>query len=218
MEADLEGPVPESMQSLTRAHGGPLTDPSPQRPSFPPFQATRLHARENSSKTARWRWCGPTSRTPGSVRLSRRRCQLRGRGTPRYCSLAPQRSTRVVLGADVSQLKEIPASGSRSGVLPSGVSARQFTADSGASVVSVVNRSETAWTGDLRALYPVANRLIGIPAITVPPHNALWLPVNVPLPTGLAATDHLVYATAELTAIEYENRHPRHGVRRALFR
>src|SRR6202030_249064 len=27
MEADLEGPVPASLQSLTRTHGGPLTDP-----------------------------------------------------------------------------------------------------------------------------------------------------------------------------------------------
>src|SRR5579862_2472917 len=26
MEADLEGPVPDDLQPLTRAHGGPLTD------------------------------------------------------------------------------------------------------------------------------------------------------------------------------------------------
>src|SRR4051812_2291402 len=29
MEADLEGPVPESLQTQTRIHGGPLTDPLP---------------------------------------------------------------------------------------------------------------------------------------------------------------------------------------------
>src|SRR5580658_7202127 len=33
MEADLEGPVPDSLESLTRAHGGPLTDPLPGAPA-----------------------------------------------------------------------------------------------------------------------------------------------------------------------------------------
>src|ERR1700729_3577261 len=29
IEADLEGPVPDGLKPLTRAHGGPLTDPLP---------------------------------------------------------------------------------------------------------------------------------------------------------------------------------------------
>src|ERR1700679_2889779 len=29
IEADLEGPVPDELQPLTRAHGGPLTEPLP---------------------------------------------------------------------------------------------------------------------------------------------------------------------------------------------
>ena len=33
MEADLEGPVPDDLQPLTRAHGGPLTDPLPGPPT-----------------------------------------------------------------------------------------------------------------------------------------------------------------------------------------
>jgi len=32
IEADLEGPVPDSLQALTTAHGGPLTPPLPGRP------------------------------------------------------------------------------------------------------------------------------------------------------------------------------------------
>src|ERR1700734_3337507 len=32
IEADLEGPVPDELQALTRAHGGPLTGPLPGQP------------------------------------------------------------------------------------------------------------------------------------------------------------------------------------------
>src|SRR5580658_4144327 len=32
IEADLEGPVPDELQPLTRAHGGPLTEPLPGAP------------------------------------------------------------------------------------------------------------------------------------------------------------------------------------------
>src|SRR5580704_10117593 len=54
---------------------------------------------------------------------------------------------------------------------------------------------------------------MSVPGVAVPAHDALWLPVNVPLTAGplckdcsaFANADHLVYATAELTALEYEN-------------
>ncbi len=47
----------------------------------------------------------------------------------------------------------------------------------------------------------------------MPARDALWLPVNVPLTAGplckdcsaFANADHLIYATAEMTAMEYEN-------------
>ena len=49
--------------------------------------------------------------------------------------------------------------------------------------------------------------------MTVRPSDALWLPINIPLAKGpfcrncdaLGNADSLVYATAELTSIEYEN-------------
>ena len=52
-----------------------------------------------------------------------------------------------------------------------------------------------------------------IPGVSVGPEQSLWLPVSVSLgPEGLcrectnfAATEHIVYATAELLSIEYEN-------------
>jgi hypothetical protein len=90
---------------------------------------------------------------------------------------------------------------------------RQFTGENGASLVSVVNTSAKAWTGDLRVFYPQAKREFAIQGISVAARDALWLPVNVPLSAGplckdcsaFGNGDHLVYATAEMTAMEYEN-------------
>jgi hypothetical protein len=104
----------------------------------------------------------------------------------------------------------VAPSGSPPGVAP-GV--RQFAADTGVSVVSVVNKSARPWTGEIKFLYPAAKHAITVPGVLVPAHDAVWLPVNVPLTAGplckdctaFANTDHLVYATAELTAMEYEN-------------
>jgi hypothetical protein len=52
-----------------------------------------------------------------------------------------------------------------------------------------------------------------LPAVAVAPYDVLWLPVDIPLTagplcsgcTGFAPSDHLVYATSELTDMEYEN-------------
>ena len=67
--------------------------------------------------------------------------------------------------------------------------------------------------GDIKAGYAPLKRIIAIAGVSVPAHDALWLPVNVPLMAGplckdcsaFGNADHLVYATAELTAMEYEN-------------
>ena len=101
-----------------------------------------------------------------------------------------------------------------SGNFPEGVGARQLLfAHGAASVVSIVNRTGTAYRGDLRVSYPLLKRAIVLPRVEVPPGEALWLPVNIPLSngplckdcTGLGNGDQLIYATAELTAAEYEN-------------
>lgn len=96
---------------------------------------------------------------------------------------------------------------------PEGVGARQMLFGGGASAVSLVNRSESAWRGDLRVHYPALKRAIALPPVEVPANEALWLPVNIPLGNGALCkdcagfgnTDHIVYATAELTGVEYEN-------------
>ncbi|MDQ6699998.1 MAG: hypothetical protein M3Z36_07415 [Acidobacteriota bacterium] len=100
-----------------------------------------------------------------------------------------------------------------SGKFPEGVAARQLWFIHAASVISIVNRSVTAYHGDLRVLYPLSKRAMSLPRVEVPPGEALWLPVNIPLANGplckdcigLGNGDRLIYATAELTAAEYEN-------------
>ncbi len=219
IEADLEGPVPASLESLSRAHGGPLTDPLPGPPVrisvLVPAAATR--ARELlASGTAAIVWTdveetlGPEGYRPGAVSFT---------GEERPAAISLRRSAQVssYWNKSFASLRETPGAGilarapiPRGSVSPS---VRQFTGDNGASVVSIVNKSARPWTGDLRVLYPSARRPISVPSVSVPGHDALWLPVNVPLTAGplckdcsaFANTDHLVYATAELTAMEYEN-------------
>lgn len=206
MEADLEGAVPDAMQSLTRAHGGPLTDPiSATAISTLSVNAT-THARElleSGAPALVWTdvedTLGPAGYKAGAVNFA---------GEERAGTIPLRRNAQLsgYWSRGFGQFRETPGAGVKLGALPAGVTVRQFTGENGVSVVSVINRSDAPWTGDLKALYPVAKRAIGIPAVSVPAHNALWLPVNVPLTGGgLASTDHLVYATAELTAIEYEN-------------
>ena len=62
-------------------------------------------------------------------------------------------------------------------------------------------------------LDPVTKRTLVIPGVTVPPGESLWLPLDVSLgPDGLcrecsnfSAAEHIVYATAELLSVEFEN-------------
>jgi hypothetical protein len=129
-------------------------------------------------------------------------------------SLGPLRRDAALLGywangmGALTQQREIrPAEGK----LPEGVTARQLIG--GASAVNIVNRTAVAYRGELRVFYPPLKRTIALPAINVPARDSLWLPVNIPLAKGpfckncdaLGNSDSLVYATAELTAIEYEN-------------
>ena len=101
------------------------------------------------------------------------------------------------------------------GKFPAGVSATQLVSRStaGPSAVSLVNRREASYRAGLRVWYPSANRTIALPAIDIPPGQALWLPIQIPLANGsgcrectvFTKNDHIVYATAEVTSVEYEN-------------
>jgi len=98
-----------------------------------------------------------------------------------------------------------------SGKLPAGVTAIELVSP-GASAVNIVNRSGQPFRDELRVFEPASKRTITIPAV-VPAGESAWLPLSVSLaPDGLcrecsnfSAAERLVYATAELLSIEYEN-------------
>jgi hypothetical protein len=82
-----------------------------------------------------------------------------------------------------------------------------------ASAVSIVNASRMPFHDDLRVVEPLTKRTLLIPGVSVGAGQSLWLPLSVSLgPDGLcrectnfAPTEHIVYATAELLSIEFEN-------------
>ncbi len=83
----------------------------------------------------------------------------------------------------------------------------------GASAVVITNSGDSELTGPLRIYDPSVAREIVISKISVPARQNLWLPVNIPLASGglcedcaaFAPADRVVYATAELQSIEFEN-------------
>ncbi len=98
------------------------------------------------------------------------------------------------------------------GKLPNGVTAVEL-ASPAASAVSISNQSAQPFHDELRAVEAVSKHVVSIPNVTVGPGESLWLPLNVSLgPKGLcrecsnfSAVERIVYATAELLSIEYEN-------------
>ena len=98
------------------------------------------------------------------------------------------------------------------GRFPGGVSAHELVS-AAASAVSIINRGGQSYKGDLRVWDPATRRTMAVPGVEVPAGESLWLPVSVSLGggglcrecAGLAATERIVYATAELETIEYEN-------------
>jgi hypothetical protein len=98
------------------------------------------------------------------------------------------------------------------GKFPEGVSAVEVVSHA-ASAVSITNRGTTPFSDELRVQEPASKRALVIPLVTVRPGDSLWLPLDVSLgPDGLcrecsnfSAAEHIVYATAELLSIEFEN-------------
>lgn len=217
IEADLEGPVPDDLQPLTRAHGGPLTEPLPAG-------TARINALESETLLRERRaidrhapailWSdvedtiGPSGFKPGAVNFT-------GEEKPATIPLRRGAQLAAYWGAKFGEMRATPgarvavASGTKA---PALISVAEFSSPERASAVSVVNESKTDWTGDVKAVEHGGKSLV-IPGVTIPAHGAAMLPVHVPLVsgpfckgcTGLAPSDYLVYATAELTTIEYEN-------------
>lgn len=89
----------------------------------------------------------------------------------------------------------------------------QFMAPNGASALNLVNESESDWNGPAPAYYAPAKQQLSIPNVHIRKGDALFLPVDIPLSDeafchncqALSKNDRIVYATEELTQVEYEN-------------
>jgi len=101
------------------------------------------------------------------------------------------------------------------GKLPPGVTAAELVsrAPGAASAVSIANESRKDFQSPVRAWDPFAKRSVEIENLHLAPHQTLWLPVNMSLGnegicrdcSAFSNAEHIVYATAELQTIEFEN-------------
>ncbi|MCU1325859.1 MAG: glycoside hydrolase, family 35 [Bryobacterales bacterium] len=216
LEADLEGPVPKSLEGLLTTHGGPLTEAL----SGPPARVSALAPNALTHATALFLtpavaliWTDLFDTLAGSV-FHAGACSFTG--TERPAALAFHRHAQLTRywAAERSSgpgLRVVP--GAKPLVATAAVAVRQYQDRSGASFVMAVNASRAPWSGDLQAGYSASKRFIALPSVTVPAQDSLRLPMNIPLMdgplcrncSGFATTDHLIYATAELTAMEYDN-------------
>ncbi len=116
-------------------------------------------------------------------------------------------------GPTLAAMKPAGPVRSTAGKFPAGIAVQQLVTNRGDSALSVVNQSDLPYEGELRVVYPPSGRRITLPVLRLLPGEALWLPVNARLASeglcrdcsAFANTDHIVYATVELNAVEYEN-------------
>lgn len=98
------------------------------------------------------------------------------------------------------------------GKWPDGVSVAEVTSPE-ASAVSIVNRGKQDFHDDIKVFEPGTRRINTIPGVRVAAGQTLWLPVDVSLGqqglcrecSNFSPAARIVYATAELLTIEYEN-------------
>ncbi|HEV2448718.1 MAG TPA: beta-galactosidase, partial [Candidatus Sulfopaludibacter sp.] len=98
------------------------------------------------------------------------------------------------------------------GQLPQGVTAVELVSQS-ASAVCLTNAGAQPFHDELRVFEPVSKRALVIPSVSVLPGESLWLPVSVSIGqnglcrecSNFSSAEQIVYATAELLGIEYEN-------------
>ncbi|MGD0048645.1 MAG: beta-galactosidase [Bryobacteraceae bacterium] len=153
---------------------------------------------------AGWKGDGGAPLVSGAVSLS-------GNDRPAAVALLRQAGLLRHWGATIPALQPVAAPQPPSEKLPAGVTAIELVSP-GASAVSIVNRSSRPFRDELRVFEPASKRTISIPA-AVPAGESAWLPLSVSLaPDGLcrecanfSAAERLVYASAELLSIEYEN-------------
>jgi hypothetical protein len=153
---------------------------------------------------AGWKSGGGSPLVEGAVGLS-------GDERPAAAALLRQAALLRHWGATIPMLQPVASPQPPSEKLSAGVTAIELVSP-GASAVSIVNRSSQPFRDELRVFEPASKRTVSIHA-AVPAGESAWLPLSVSLaPDGLcrecsnfSATERLVYASAELLSIEYEN-------------
>lgn len=100
------------------------------------------------------------------------------------------------------------------GKFPHGVTATEVVARNGvAAAVAISNESGEPFQAEVHAWDPFEKHAVPIPDVRVAPQDSLWLPLNVSLGggglcrdcTNFSSAERIVYATAELQSIEFEN-------------
>jgi Glycosyl hydrolases family 35 len=134
-------------------------------------------------------------------------------GNERPAAAAVRRNAALLgkWGPLLAQLKPVsmPAPAVK---LPRGVSATELVSPA-LSAVSLINRGATPFHDDLRVLDPASKRVLVIPGVSVAAADSLWLPLNVTLGgnglcrecSAFSGAERIVYATAELLTVEFEN-------------
>ncbi len=209
-----------SLDPMTEAHGGPVrwigqtAAPQPViRISAIDLQGLSLSRAAFEKQTGTILWVDVESTYSASLR--RGAISFAGEEHPTLAAL--RRSVQLLrqwepLAGTFTNEQPVHLAAAK---MPDAVSARQFiTPDPvAASVISLNNRGATDFRGELRVFYPPAKQSIKLPEITIPARDSLWLPVNVPLAKAQSCAacgsfgngETIVYATAELTKLEYEN-------------
>ena len=159
---------------------------------------------EESLYPAGWQANAGALLHPGAVDLS---------GNERPAAAALRRNAALgKWGPLLAQLKPVSMPAPAAGKLPPGVSAAELVSPA-LSAVSLINRGAMPFHDDLRVLDPVSKRALLIPGVSVAAGDSLWLPLNVTLGgnglcrecTAFSAAERIVYATAELLTVEFEN-------------
>jgi hypothetical protein len=95
---------------------------------------------------------------------------------------------------------------------PAGITAVELVSPA-ASAVSITNTGTKPFHDDVRVREPESKRTLIIPGVSVPAGESLWLPLGVSIGsdglcrecTNFSSAERIVYATAELLSIEFEN-------------
>jgi hypothetical protein len=152
-------------------------------------------------------WQGGTGAPlhPGAVDLG---------GNERPAAAAVRRNAALLgkWGPLLAQLKPVSMPAPATGKLPRGVSTAELVSPA-LSAVSLINLGATAFHDDLRVRDPVSKRILVVPGVSVAAGDSLWLPLNVTLGgnglcrecSAFSDAERIVYATAELLTVEFEN-------------